>query len=63
VIIAHRSTLLCAVDHMLVLNEGRLQAYGKTESVLPLLTPAKPPATGAETPRRAGRKQSAPAHV
>jgi PrtD family type I secretion system ABC transporter len=63
VIVAHRPTLLCTVDHILVINEGRLQAFGKTESVLPLLKPAKPPATGAETPRRAGRTQSAPAHV
>jgi ATP-binding cassette subfamily C protein PrsD len=63
VIVAHRPTLLCTVDHILVINEGRLQAFGKTESVLPLLTPAKPQATVAETPRRAGRTQSAPAHV
>jgi PrtD family type I secretion system ABC transporter len=63
VIIAHRPTLLCAVDHILVLNEGRLQAFGKTEAVLPLLTPAKPAATGFETPRRAGRKQSVATHV
>jgi PrtD family type I secretion system ABC transporter len=63
VIIAHRSTLLCAVDHMLVLNEGRLQAFGKTESVLPLLTPAQPAAARTEPPRRAGRKQPAAAHV
>jgi ABC-type protease/lipase transport system fused ATPase/permease subunit len=39
VVIAHRPTLLGAVDHMLVLNEGRMQAFGPTESVLPLLTP------------------------
>jgi PrtD family type I secretion system ABC transporter len=63
VIIAHRSTLLCAVDHMLVLNEGRLQAFGKTESVLPLLTPAQPAAARTESPRRTGGKQPAPAHV
>jgi ATP-binding cassette, subfamily C, type I secretion system permease/ATPase len=63
VIIAHRSTLLRAVDHMLVLNEGRLQAFGKTESVLPLLTPAQPAAAHTEPPRRAGSKQSVAAHV
>jgi ATP-binding cassette, subfamily C, type I secretion system permease/ATPase len=39
VVIAHRPTLLGAVDHMLVLNEGRMQAFGPTESVLPLLSP------------------------
>ena len=63
VIIAHRSTMLCAVDHMLVLNEGRLQAFGKTESVLPLLTPAQPAAAHGEAPGRVGKKQLAAAHV
>ncbi len=63
IIIAHRPTLLCAVDHILVLNEGRLQAFGKTESVLPLLTPAQPAVAAAETLQRAGRKQTAPAHA
>jgi PrtD family type I secretion system ABC transporter len=63
VIVAHRPTLLCTADHILVLNEGRKQAFGKTESVLPLLTPAKLEATVAETPRHGGRKQASPAHV
>ena len=41
VVIAHRPTLISAVDHLLVLRDGRLQAFGTTESVLPLLQPTK----------------------
>jgi PrtD family type I secretion system ABC transporter len=37
VIVAHRPTLVSAVDHLLVLNGGRMQAFGKTSAVLPLL--------------------------
>ena len=44
VVIAHRQTLIGAVDHLLVLNEGRMQTFGTTESVLPLLAP-RPAAT------------------
>ena len=56
VVIAHRPTLLGAVDHMLVLNEGRMQAFGPTESVLPLLAP-KQAGSSASAPegRGAGR--------
>ena len=48
VVIAHRAALLQAVDHLLVLNGGRMQAFGTTHSVLPLLrsktaTPEKTP--------------------
>jgi PrtD family type I secretion system ABC transporter len=39
VVIAHRPALLASVDHILVLNEGRMQAFGKTDVVLPLLMP------------------------
>jgi PrtD family type I secretion system ABC transporter len=58
VVIAHRPSLLGAVDHMLVLNEGRMQAFGTTESVLPLLTPKpaaapEPAVKESEAPRRA----------
>lgn len=63
VVIAHRPTLLSVADHILVLNEGRLQAFGRTESVLPLLAPVQPAVAGTETPRRAVKQQSAPAHV
>jgi ATP-binding cassette, subfamily C, bacterial PrsD len=61
-VIAHRPSLLRAVDHMLVLNEGRMQAFGTTEAVLPLLAPkpaatAEPAAAVSKAPRRA-RKAS-----
>jgi PrtD family type I secretion system ABC transporter len=59
VIIAHRPAFLTAVDHILVLNEGRLQAFGKTDVVLPMLTP-KAPAT-APTPASVQAATSAPA--
>lgn len=64
VIVAHRPTLLSAVDHLLVLNGGQMQAFGRTEAVLPLLTPrpavpkvdkpaaTKPAATKSAAPRR-----------
>ena len=54
VVIAHGLALLGAVDHMLVLNEGRQQTFGKTESVLPLLAPKKVAATAvaASAPHR-----------
>lgn len=52
VLIAHRPTLLGAVDHMLVLNEGRMQAFGPTQSVLPLLTRTATPAEPEKKPRR-----------
>jgi PrtD family type I secretion system ABC transporter len=70
VVIAHRPSLLAAVDHMLVLNEGRLQAFGKTDVVLPMLAgkqPAAPAANAAakveakiETPsvKRAAKKRA-----
>lgn len=49
IIVAHRPTLLNAVDHLLVLNEGRQQAFGTTAQVLPLLT-LKPVAAPAAAP-------------
>jgi ATP-binding cassette, subfamily C, bacterial PrsD len=67
VVIAHRPSLLGVADHILVLNEGRMHAFGKTASVLPLLAakpaapiPAAPPAPAA--PRRGRKKQSAAAN-
>ena len=65
IVIAHRPSLLAAVDHLLVLNEGRMQAFGRTEAVLPLLTPkpavavAEPAAEPAETMRAVQTKTSA----
>lgn len=62
VVVAHRPALLAVVDHMLVLNEGRQQAFGKTDAVLPLLVP-KQAGPAAETveqaaPKRASRKRA-----
>ena len=62
VVIAHRPALLAVVDHMLVLNEGRQQAFGTTDAVLPLLAPkpaaAPPVASEQPAPKRASRKRA-----
>ncbi len=63
VVIAHRPAVLQAVDHMMVLNEGRLHAFGPTASVLRLLaakTPqpvSTPAAEPAIVPARRRRKK------
>jgi ATP-binding cassette subfamily C protein len=38
VVIAHRLSALFAVDHILVLNEGRVQAYGARDQILRQIT-------------------------
>lgn len=38
VVIAHRPAILSAVDHVLILNEGRMHAFGKTETLFPSIT-------------------------
>jgi ATP-binding cassette subfamily C protein len=38
VVIAHRPSALASVDHVLVLNQGRQQAFGPKEEVLPAVT-------------------------
>lgn len=43
IVIAHRPTILSSVDHILVLNEGRVHAFGKTVDVLPMLAPKSQP--------------------
>ena len=67
VVIAHRPAVLQVVDHMLVLNEGRMQAFGTTASVLPRLavptpqaTPAPAPAAAPARRRNRSRKQTEP---
>jgi len=67
IVIAHRPAILQAVDHLLVLNGGRLQTFGTTQSVLPLLAPkpeaAKPEAPADQEPapvRRRSRKRAEP---
>ena len=52
VVIAHRPTLLGAVDHMLVLNEGRMQAFGPTR----ICAAAAGAQTGAPRSSAASRK-------
>ena len=46
VVIAHRPSAVAAVDHILVLNEGRVQAFGAREAILQQLT-ATPAAAAA----------------
>jgi PrtD family type I secretion system ABC transporter len=62
VVIAHRPALLSVVDHLLVLNQGRQQAFGTTDAVLPMLAPkqAAPPAepVAPPAPKRASRKRA-----
>jgi ATP-binding cassette subfamily C protein len=54
VVIAHRPSAVSAVDHILVLNEGRVQAFGARDRILPQLM--QPGAAAAEGKvARAGR--------
>src|SRR5262249_39086725 len=54
VVIAHRPSAVSAVDHVLVLNEGRVQAFGARDRILPQLM--QPGAAAAEAKvARAGR--------
>jgi len=50
IVVAHRPSAVAAVDHILVLNEGRMQAFGARDQVLQQLTPAAaaPAATPAQ---------------
>ena len=46
VVIAHRPSALAAVDQLLVLNQGRQQAFGPRDEVLQtVLRPSTPPLT------------------
>lgn len=58
VVIAHRPTILSSVDHILVLNEGRVRAFGKTVDVLPLLAP-KPPVETKSQPKPQRKSRTA----
>lgn len=56
VVIAHRPSALQNTDYMLVLNEGRVQGFGPTMSLLPtLMNPSSKPDTQPER-RKAPRK-------
>jgi ATP-binding cassette subfamily C protein PrsD len=39
VVVSHRTAILGIADYVLVLNEGRVQAFGRTEEVVPRLSP------------------------
>jgi ABC-type protease/lipase transport system fused ATPase/permease subunit len=55
IVIAHRPSAVSAVDHVLVLNEGRVQAFGAREQVLQQLRQPVP-AAGEKVAR--GRRSS-----
>jgi PrtD family type I secretion system ABC transporter len=42
IVVAHRTSALASVDQLLVLAEGRLQAFGPKDQVLSRLAPARP---------------------
>jgi PrtD family type I secretion system ABC transporter len=55
IVIAHRPSAVSAVDHVLVLNEGRVQAFGAREQVLQQL---RQPGLGAGEKLARGRRSS-----
>lgn len=42
IVVAHRTNAIACVDHLLVLAEGRLRAFGPKDQVLSKLAPAQP---------------------
>ncbi len=69
VVIAHRPSALAAVDKVMIVNEGRVQAFGARDIILPQLAPQPaPPASQPMPPaavakpaeRRTNSKQEAP---
>jgi ATP-binding cassette, subfamily C, type I secretion system permease/ATPase len=61
VVIAHRPSAVAAVDHLLVLNEGRVQAFGPRDEILQRVrppAPAQPPAPVAGEAQVARRRRS-----
>ncbi|NIK46579.1 type I secretion system permease/ATPase [Variibacter gotjawalensis] len=69
IVIAHRSSALAAVDHLMVLNEGHVQAFGPRDKVLaslgaqPMPQPAAAAAPSAQAeanpkPQKAQRQRS-----
>ncbi|VVB42751.1 Type I secretion system ATP-binding protein PrsD (fragment) [Beijerinckiaceae bacterium RH CH11] len=59
VIIAHRPSALAAVDKVMIINEGRVQAFGARDVVLPQLATQPAPAP----PARAEPARMEPAYV
>jgi ATP-binding cassette subfamily C protein len=55
VVIAHRPSAVAAVDHILVLNEGRVQAFGARDQILQQVTPAAAAAASEKKVERGGK--------
>jgi ATP-binding cassette subfamily C protein len=51
IVVAHRPSAVAAVDHVLVLNEGRVHAFGAREQVLQQVAQAAPPAAQSKAAR------------
>ena len=57
VLIAHRTKAIEAASHLLVLNQGRMHAFGETKAVLPLISP-RPTAQPAAVQKPPARRRS-----
>ena len=51
IIVAHRTGVLSAVDKILLLNAGRVDAYGSRDGILLKLRNGKPPENTSKKPR------------
>jgi ATP-binding cassette subfamily C protein PrsD len=60
VVIAHRPSALAAVDKVLVVNEGRVQAFGARDEILQRLSAPPPPASAAPSTGSAPKPASVP---
>ena len=57
VVIAHRPSAVAAVDHILVLNEGRLRAFGARDQILQQVAQTAPAAAAQSKTARGGRSR------
>ncbi|HKS61190.1 MAG TPA: ATP-binding cassette domain-containing protein, partial [Xanthobacteraceae bacterium] len=55
IVIAHRPSAVRAVDHVLILNEGRMQAFGARDKILGSQPPQAQPETPPARPARQRR--------